>query len=984
MTDQRLSERSIFEAAIEKGSPQERAAHLDQACGSDSGLRQQVEALLAAHERLGDIPLPTTAEEPAVSERPGTLIGPYKLLERIGEGGFGVVFMAEQTQPLRRKVALKVLKPGMDTRQVVARFEAERQALALMDHPNIARVFDGGETTTGRPYFVMELVKGIPITNFCDQNHLSIRERLELFVSVCQAVQHAHQKGIIHRDLKPSNVLVTVHDTTPVVKVIDFGVAKALGQELTDKTLFTGFAQMVGTPLYMSPEQAGQSGLDIDTRSDIYTLAVLLYELLTGTTPFDKERLRTVGYDEMRRILREEEAARPSMRVSTLGQAAATVSANRKSDPKRLSELCRGELDWIVMKALEKDRNRRYETSNSLARDLQRYLADEPVEACPPSVVYRLRKLARRHKQALAAAIGVLLALIVLASTIGYFLHERQTIQAEQRQEIESSLEKASELRRRGHWVEARVVLEEALVRLGEKGPSDLRRKLDLARADLDLVDRLESIRLRRAVFVNGYFDNQRAERDYAAAFREGGLGEEGDDAGSVAARIRASAIREQLVAALDDWAAVTNQATRRGWLLRVARLADPDAWRDRFRDPKAWNDPTALKALADELLRDQTKLAQQKPQLLVSLGNALISRSEDAVPLLAEAQARHPDDFWINFTLGNGLHVHHQWDEGLVYFRVAVALRPESAAAHDKLGWMLYELKRLDEAIREYNTALTLDPKSDLSHANLGMALLVKNQLDEAIREHRTAIDLNPKWPLPHVNLGITLRAKNQLDEAIREFRTALDLFPNWAIAHVNLGSALLAKDQLDEAVHELRTAIDLDPKYPQAHAELGRALFSKKQPDEAVHAFRTAINLNPKDAVPHFALGYVLRTMNQGDEAIREFRTGIELAQKAVELAPCNDWYWKPLGFAHYYVGTWKEAIAALEKSMQLRDGGDNSEWFFLAMAHWQLGEKERARKWFDQAVQWMDKNKPKDKELGRLRAEAAELLGVDKKNK
>jgi superkiller protein 3 len=489
---------------------------------------------------------------------------------------------------------------------------------------------------------------------------------------------------------------------------------------------------------------------------------------------------------------------------------------------------------------------------------------------------------------------------------------------------------------------------------------------------------------LRRAVFVNGYFDNQRAEWDYAAAFREAGLGEEGNDAESVAARIRASAIREQLVAALDDWATVTNNATRRGWVLQVARLADPDAWRDRFRDPKVWNDPASLKTLADELLRDQTKLAQQKPQVLVSLGNALISRNVDAVPLLAEAQVRHPDDFWINYTLGNGLHVHDQWDEGLVYFRVAVALRPESAAAHDKLGRTLYELKRLDEAIREYNTALTLDPRSAWSHTNLGMALLVKNQLDEAIREHRTAIDLNPKWPLPHVNLGITLKVKKQVDEAIREFRTAIDLGPNSATAHINLGSALLAKNQLDEAVHELRTAIDLDPKYPQAHAELGIALFSKKQPDEAVDVFRTAINLNPKDAVAHICLAYVLRTMNQGDEAIREFRTGIKLAQKAVELAPWSGWYWEPLGIAHYYVGDWKEAIAALEKSMQFRDGGDSSEWFLLAMAHWQLGEKEKARKWFDKAVQWMDKNMPNNKDLGRFRAEAAELLKIEAKKK
>jgi hypothetical protein len=296
------------------------------------------------------------------------------------------------------------------------------------------------------------------------------------------------------------------------------------------------------------------------------------------------------------------------------------VAAARKTEPAKLMKLFRGELDWIVMKALEKDRNRRYETVNSLARDIRRYLADEPVEACPPSIGYRLRKLARRHKQALAAATGVLMALIVLAFTIGYFLYERQTVQTEQRQAIESSLEKASGLQRKGHWSEARVVLEEARVRLGEKGPSDLRERLDLARADLDLVDRLESIRLDRAVLEGGLFANRRAEQDYAAALKEAGLGEEGDDAEAVAARIRGFAIREQLVAALDDLAAVTNDAPRRAWVLRVACLADPDDWRDRFRDPKVWKDSAAMEALAGELLRDQSQLNQQKPQLLVAL----------------------------------------------------------------------------------------------------------------------------------------------------------------------------------------------------------------------------------------------------------------------------------------------------------------------------------------------------------------------------
>ncbi|HLJ97721.1 MAG TPA: serine/threonine-protein kinase, partial [Gemmataceae bacterium] len=421
-----MQEQSLFIEALEKQDPAERAAFLDQVCAADPALRQRLERLLQRYQNPGRFMerpasvLIGRGDEPSVGEYPGTVIGPYKLLEQIGEGGFGIVFMAEQQQPVRRKVALKVLKPGMDTRQVIARFEAERQALALMDHPNIARVLDAGATDSSRPYFVMELVRGIPITDFCDQNQLPVSERLELFVAVCQAVQHAHQKGIMHRDLKPSNVLVTLHDGKPLVKVIDFGIAKALGQErLTDKTLCTGFAQMLGTPLYMSPEQAQMSGQDTDTRTDIYSLGVLLYELLTGTTPFDKERLKEASYDELRRIIREEEPAKPSTRISTLGQAATTVFANRKSEPRRLSQMFRRELDWIVMKALEKDRNRRYETTSAFAADVERYLHDEPVQACPPSVVYRFRKFARRNKGALMTTSVVAFAVLLAVAGLG-------------------------------------------------------------------------------------------------------------------------------------------------------------------------------------------------------------------------------------------------------------------------------------------------------------------------------------------------------------------------------------------------------------------------------------------------------------------------------------------------------------------------------------------------------------------------------------
>ncbi|SIO58316.1 WD40 repeat [Singulisphaera sp. GP187] len=421
----------IYFAALERDDHEARAAYLDEACGLDTERRRQVERLLEARADRGSFlerpALETTAAfEGRPAEAPGAVIGPYKLLEPIGEGGMGTVWMAQQTEPLRRTVAMKLIKAGMDSRQVIARFEAERQALALMDHPNIAKVLDAGTTESGRPYFVLELVRGIPITDYCDREKLTIRERLGLFGDVCQAVQHAHQKGVIHRDLKPSNVLVTVVDGAAVPKVIDFGVAKAIGQKLTERTLFTAFAQLIGTPLYMSPEQAALSGVDVDTRSDIYSLGVLLYELLTGTTPFDRESFHRASWDEMRRLIREEEPPRPSTRISDSNDSLPSLSAQRRMEPARLTRLVRGDLDWIVMKCLEKDRSRRYETAAGVAADLRRYLDDEPVLACPPSAVYRFRKLIRRHRSVAVSAAAVALAVVGLATSTLWIAYEQR------------------------------------------------------------------------------------------------------------------------------------------------------------------------------------------------------------------------------------------------------------------------------------------------------------------------------------------------------------------------------------------------------------------------------------------------------------------------------------------------------------------------------------------------------------------------------
>ena len=429
----------IFGEAMELPAA-DRQAFIERACGPDADVLHEVRTLLASIVNAGRfLTAPTadgqsellTAASGIIStlEEPGTRIGRYKLLQLIGEGGFGSVFMAEQEQPVRRQVALKIIKLGMDTKQVIARFEAERQALAMMDHPSIARVFDAGATDTGRPYFVMELVRGVPITTYCDDNNLSTTDRLKLFVEVCQAVQHAHQKGVIHRDLKPSNVLVTVHHDKPVPKVIDFGIAKATNARLTERTLFTEFRQFVGTPQYMSPEQAQFNGIDIDTRSDVYSLGVLLYELLTGTTPFDPKELRGAGYDEIGRLIREAEPPRPSTRLSALGESLPTVAAQRRTDAHQLAELMRGELDWVVMRCLEKDRTRRYDTASGLAADVKRHLMDEPVLARPTSAGYRLRKFVRRNKRTAAAVSIAAGGLIIgsIAASYGLYraMHDR-------------------------------------------------------------------------------------------------------------------------------------------------------------------------------------------------------------------------------------------------------------------------------------------------------------------------------------------------------------------------------------------------------------------------------------------------------------------------------------------------------------------------------------------------------------------------------
>jgi hypothetical protein len=498
-TDQ---EQLLFAAALPIADPGERDSFLAVACAGDTDLRARVTTLLAEHQQSNrffsecissftvadaDLPPPPEAgkDQTVAGEMAGMRIGRYRLLRQLGEGGCGVVYLAEQEEPMRRRVAFKVIKLGMDTRNVIARFDAERQALALMDHPNIAKVLDAGTTDSGRPYFVMELVQGVKITTYCDAEHLTATQRLELFIQVCQAIQHAHQKGVVHRDIKPSNILVATHDGVPVPKVIDFGIAKAIDGRLMGETSFTAEGQLIGTPAYMSPEQAELSGLDVDTRSDIYSLGVLLYELLTGRTPFNPRELVRSGLDEMRRTLRETEPQRPSTMLTALGNADLTATAQlRQSEPPKLIKSVKGDLDWIVMKALEKDRQRRYETANAMAMDVRRCLNQEPVMACPPSRLYRLRKLVLRNKVVCASGLVVVLTLIAgLGVSTSFFFRERQARVEAERARADAEQARADETRLR-QQAEAREKVTQAGVLLSHGAAEEADALVDSIPAD--------------------------------------------------------------------------------------------------------------------------------------------------------------------------------------------------------------------------------------------------------------------------------------------------------------------------------------------------------------------------------------------------------------------------------------------------------------------------------------------------------------------
>jgi tetratricopeptide (TPR) repeat protein len=826
--------KELFVAALDLPDPQARQAFLDRECGADAELRQRLDVLLKAHDEPAlalNQPLaalaPVGPEQtgPYVGARPdeqvGTVIvGRYKLLEQIGEGGMGTVWVAEQTQPVRRKVALKLIKAGMDSKSVLSRFEAERQALALMDHPNIAKVLDGGSTDSGRPFFVMEYVKGVPLTKYCDDARLGIAQRLALFVPVCQAVQHAHQKGIIHRDLKPGNILVCLYDGQPVPKVIDFGLAKAMHQPLTEQTLHTAHGEMMGTPLYMSPEQAEFNNLDVDTRTDIYALGVILYELLTGTTPLERQRFKEAAWQEIIRLIKEEEPPRPSARLSGSGSLP-SVAAQRGLEPVKLTRLVRGELDWIVMKCLEKDRARRYETANGLARELQRYLADEVVEARPPSAGYRFRKFVRRNKGRVAATAALALVVIIGVGAV-------VAVQAKANRDLGAAnqrLEQANERERQrfGLAMEAVGLFHGEVSKdllLKEKQFDGLRNKLLRAAATFyeklegqlkDQDDPASRATLGKAYHELGVLTNQIGDRRAALAVHRKALAVRRElaarpDAGPETVLDVARTLfevgrtlpwlgdRESGVATLEETLAAAEQVESRFGPSESSRSVRASAYASlgyHVGNMNRIDDALAAYERARELRQalfdtypldraNQRDLAYIHNQLAIGLINSgkmaegLAERQKAQAHLRAAAADPSDLEGQYNLALSDG-------DFGITYSRV---------------GLLVEALESLESALTIYQRLLEANPAStkfqeDLSlyGANIGQVLLKMGRLVEAraalerSREmHRRLVEANPAVTRYrsilaeiHIRLGDIDRATGRLDEAREEYGRAL-----------------------------------------------------------------------------------------------------------------------------------------------------------------------------------------------------------------
>jgi tetratricopeptide (TPR) repeat protein len=1012
--------RELFLHAVGK-LPPEQWADYAAACGGDADLRQQVEHFLQVHREAGSFlerpaeglrgtgpftPAPADAAT-IPDEGPGAVLGPYKLVQQIGEGGMGTVWMAQQTEPVKRLVALKVIKAGMDSRQVIGRFEAERQALALMDHPHIARVFDAGTTPEGRPYFVMELVKGVPLTKYCDEHRLALKERLELFVPVCQAIQHAHTKGVIHRDVKPSNVLVALYDGRPVPKVIDFGIAKAAGPQLTEHTLVTGFGVVVGTLEYMSPEQAELNQLDIDTRSDIYSLGVLLYELLTGSTPLERKRLQEAALLEVLRLIREEEPPRPSARLSTTDELPA-VAANRGLEPKKLSGLVRGELDWIVMKALEKDRNRRYESANAFAADVQRYLADETVQACPPSPAYRLRKLARRNKGRLAVAAGVFLALAVMAASIGWAVRDRAA-RAEESARAEVARRAQVEGQVRESWKAAQDLLADNKVAAARQKLVEARAQLGSDRAALaDLAADVEAGEAELDRFQQFLDLVERAHQAETAPILEPALAADGSPGRAatppptrIASRQAGAAVpfllqalQRYTILERDDW-----NTTLRGGLLVPAQveqirrtayeellwLASDIVWRQQghrsegqlalevaaraalayLGKAESAHPPTpalyALRARCRQALgeeaaaqADRQRADQTAPTL--ALDYYLRGQSAYDAKHLAEgveafeaALRLEPTHYWSLMWLGQCLTDLGQGPEDFAgaarVYTGCLLKRPDHAPAYSGRGAASFKRGRSDKAFADFSRAIELDPKLAPAWYNRGLVYLHLGQHDNAVADCSQAIELDPRFAKAWNNRGIAYNKPGQHDKSLADFSKAIELDPKLVEGWYNRGVAYSKLGQHAKAVADFSQAIELAPQFVSAWYNRGNAHYRLRQYAKAVADYSQAIELNRKDARYWYNRANAYADLGQPGKAVVD-------CTQAIELDHNDALAWNTRGTAYMDLGQLDKAIPDLSQAVKLNEKLAPA-WYNRGNCHHVLGQTDKAIDDYSRAI-------------------------------
>jgi serine/threonine-protein kinase len=829
----------------------------------------------------------------------------FQVLRPHARGGLGEVFVARDGE-LHREVALKEIRQAhADDPHSRSRFLLEAEITGRLEHPGIVPVYGLGTYPDGRPFYAMRFIRGATLKEAINEFHqadragrdpgeraLALRGLLRRFVDVCNAVSYAHARGVLHRDLKPSNAILGDYGETLVV---DWGLAKPTGlaggdtpsaegpllPESAGQVAATQVGSVLGTPEYMSPEQATGRLEELGPTSDVYSLGATLYCLLTGAAPITG---------------------------STRAEVVRKAQRGEFVPPRRVKRSVPAALEAVCLKAMALRREERYATARALAADVERWLGDEAVRAWREPLRLRVGRWTRRHQGVVGGLMAGLLVALLAGGVGAWWLAQQR---AEQRQAVAAALAEVGRLQNAARWAEARAVLEQARQRLGEGGPHDLRQQLDRAHAGLDLVARLDTIKLKKATLVDARFDFAGADREYEEAFREAGMVAVGGDAAAAAEWVAGTGVREAVLAALDDWALCAQQEARLAWVLSVSRQTDPDPWRDAVRDPALWGDAVALARRAA-----QDGVAQQPPQLLAVIGARLQSLGGDGERLLRVAWKRQPGDFWINFELGNALDDRKEYAEAAGYFRAALAVRPGTGAAHNNLGSVLYAQGRIAEAIDEHRKAIDLDPTNAMAYYNLGNVLHAQGKAAEASAEYRKAIDLAPRDVQPHNNLGLALAAEGKAAEAIAEFHKVIDLDPKNALAHNNLGNALHAQGKAAEAIAEFHKAIDLDPKNALAHYNLGNALYAQGKVAEAGAEYRKAIDIDPGDARPHYNLGNVLYGQGKVAEAIAEFRKAIDLDRKHVE-AHAN------LGVALAAQGQLAEASAEYSRAIEIDPG-------------------------------------------------------------